>query len=127
MLVTMIACPTCGNPVEEGFHYCKWCESRIDVRPRLTRSGIRTINLEDGNPTVDQARRRLHKELRQNANASVILRVIHGYGSSGSGGAIRVALVRTLNKLLRDNKIKKLLNGDGTSNAPKSDKIDPKI
>lgn len=102
----MIECPNCGNPVEEDFHYCKWCERRIEAGRKKTGSGIKTINLEYGNPTVDEARRHLHNELRKTENSKMTLRLIHGYGSSGKGGAIRIALVKTLNKLLREKKIK---------------------
>ena len=103
----VIDCPNCGNPIDAEFYYCKWCERRIEVRPKKTEGKIKTINLEDGHPTVDQARRRLHREIRNTTNTKTVLKVIHGYGSSGQGGEIRAALVKTFNRLLRENKIKR--------------------
>ena len=51
------------------------------------------INLEAGNPTVDEALRDLGNRLstakKQGAKAAIL---IHGYGSSGTGGAIRAAV-----------------------------------
>lgn len=48
------------------------------------------INLEQGMPTVANARIRLDQGLR-NARAQRvrIIKIIHGYGSSGKGGAIK--------------------------------------
>lgn len=54
---------------------------------------VKEVNLERGNPTVDVAMRKLVDELttaKRLGYRSVI--VVHGYGSSGVGGAIKVAL-----------------------------------
>lgn len=48
------------------------------------------INLEAGMPTVDRARIRLDQELRSaRSHGARAVKIIHGYGSSGKGGAIR--------------------------------------
>ena len=48
------------------------------------------VNLEAGMPTVDMARTHLNMTLRSaKANRVKVLKLIHGYGSSGKGGAIR--------------------------------------
>ena len=56
-----------------------------------------TINLEAGMPTVDRAIFRLTYELN---NAKRIrmkaMKIIHGYGSSGKGGKLRIELRRYL-------------------------------
>ena len=47
------------------------------------------VNLEAGMPTVDVARTHLNMALRSaKANRVKVLKLIHGYGSSGRGGAI---------------------------------------
>lgn len=49
-----------------------------------------TINLEQGMPTVEQARIKLDQALRTaKARRTEALKIIHGYGSSGKGGAIK--------------------------------------
>ena len=54
-------------------------------------SNLREINLEQGMPLVDAAIRRLTFELSQSKRMGVtVLKIIHGYGSSGTGGRIRV-------------------------------------
>jgi DNA-nicking Smr family endonuclease len=49
-----------------------------------------TVNLEMGHPTVEEARRLLKAELEKCRSRKVTaVKVIHGYGSSGVGGALR--------------------------------------
>jgi hypothetical protein len=58
---------------------------------------IKVINLEEGMPHVEQARLRMQHGLqlaRKEGYAAV--KLIHGYGSSGVGGALRTELQRDL-------------------------------
>jgi len=60
-------------------------------------SKIRQINLETGHPTVEAAMNRMKNELltaKMTGCKAVIL--IHGYGSSGTGGAIKTATAKNL-------------------------------
>ena len=55
------------------------------------------VNLEAGMPTVDMARTHLNMTLRSaKANRVKVLKLIHGYGSSGKGGAIRADVLAQL-------------------------------
>jgi hypothetical protein len=57
---------------------------------------VRTVNVEAGWPTVDEARRQVADELRQAKRDGMrVLKIIHGYGSSGKGGRLRVGLQRS--------------------------------
>ncbi len=48
------------------------------------------VNLESKMPTVTQARARLEQALRTaRARRCAVIKLIHGYGSTGKGGAIR--------------------------------------
>lgn len=52
-----------------------------------------TLNLETEKPTVDEAIALIEREIEICKKIGiVVLKVIHGYGSSGSGGAIKKAL-----------------------------------
>jgi hypothetical protein len=56
-------------------------------------SAIRTYNVEAGLPTLDEARRLVIGEIKQAKREGVkVLKVIHGYGSSGKGGTLCVGL-----------------------------------
>src|ERR1039457_5754638 len=56
-------------------------------------SAIRTFNVEAGLPTLDEARRLVIEKIKQAKRAGArVLKVIHGYGSSGKGGALCIGL-----------------------------------
>ena len=53
---------------------------------------VRTINIESGMPTVEEGRGRLERKLDDARQRGVrVVRVIHGWGSSGKGGQLRSA------------------------------------
>jgi len=69
---------------------------------------VKEVNLERGGPTVETAMRNLINELSTAKRAgykAVVL--VHGYGSSGTGGAIKIAVKqklkeRSLSGVIRD-------------------------
>jgi hypothetical protein len=74
---------------------------------------VRTINLEDGMPTIPQARARLASELQAARQQGVsILKLIHGYGSTGVGGELRLALQSTLRQMAERNEIRGCIFGE---------------
>jgi DNA-nicking Smr family endonuclease len=67
--------------------YCTHCGS-TDLPQALTDTVV--INLEAGGPTAEEALERLTQQVRAASEAGIrALIVIHGYGSSGSGGKIK--------------------------------------
>ena len=51
-------------------------------------------------PTVHEALQRLDRELaRARQDKAVLLKIIHGYGSTGTGGDIRIAVQKRLREL----------------------------
>lgn len=78
--------------------------------------GAVTINLEQGMPTVETARQKLEQALRTaRARRTPVLKVIHGYGSSGKGGAIKRDVAQTLTKKLRAGEIRAFVHGENFS------------
>lgn len=60
---------------------------------------IKIINLEEGMPLVEKARLRMRHELQvARKQGYVAVKLIHGYGSSGVGGALRIELQKELRK-----------------------------
>jgi len=52
-------------------------------------SAIRTFNVEAGLATLDEARRLVIDEIkRAKREGAKVLNVIHGYGSTGTGGKL---------------------------------------
>lgn len=67
------------------------------------------VNLEAGMPTVDVARTHLNMALRSaKANRVKVLKLIHGYGSSGRGGAIRADVLAQLARKKRRGRFRSL-------------------
>jgi hypothetical protein len=89
-------------------------------RRRHPTISIPVINLETGMPLVHQALAHLDRELaaaREHRHA--ILKLIHGYGSTGRGGDIRIAVQKRLRKLQDQGAIRQCIFGEdwSTSNA----------
>ena len=77
---------------------------------------LREINLELGKPTVDQAMKRLTMEVGQSRRMNcAVLKIIHGYGSSGTGGKIRTASRRYLSDLKKKGEIRDVIPGESFS------------
>ncbi len=74
------------------------------------------INLELGMPTVEQAVHRLAGELiRARAQGAKAVKIIHGYGSSGVGGKLRVGIRAALADRKRRGEIKEAVAGEDWS------------
>ncbi|MDP4108903.1 MAG: hypothetical protein Q8878_02630 [Bacillota bacterium] len=76
----------------------------------------KTVNLEEGMPLVDQAIRHLTFELsRAKANKIAALKLIHGFGSSGTGGRIRTEVRKYLGAQKRKGAIRLFVPGESFS------------
>jgi hypothetical protein len=74
---------------------------------------LRTINLEAGFPTLDDARRDAITALRQARRDGVrVLKVIHGYGSSGMGGKLCVGLRKSFRLRQAEGAIRDFVPGE---------------
>lgn len=74
---------------------------------------VRELNLELGWPTVDEALRRLAAELDAARHMKrPVVKLIHGYGSSGKGGKIRTASHKYLQKQMEEGRIKSCIPGE---------------
>src|SRR5271165_804023 len=79
---------------------------------------IKIVNLEDGLPSVEQARARLNTELNVARKGGVkILKIIHGYGSSGVGGDLRFGLQATLRQMADRQEIRACIYGENWRKA----------
>ena len=80
------------------------------------KSGCREVNLEAGMPTVERAVKRLTFEIHNSRGLGfAVLKIIHGYGSSGTGGRIRVEARRYLESMKRRRQIVDYVAGEDFS------------
>jgi hypothetical protein len=76
------------------------------------------VNLKSDMPQVQEALQRLERELavaRQGKTS--MLKIIHGYGSSGAGGDIRIAVQKRLRELAEDGQIRACIFGENWSKS----------
>jgi hypothetical protein len=67
---------------------------------------IKLINLEEGMPLVHEAVARLNREIATaKQQGHTVVKLIHGYGSSGVGGDIRIAVQKRLRELRESRQI----------------------
>ena len=79
-------------------------------------SAIRTFNVEAGLPFLDDARRLVIAEIKvAKRDGARVLKVIHGYGSSGKGGALCVGLRKSFGLRKKEGVIKNFIAGEDFS------------
>jgi len=85
---------------------------------------IRVINLEEGFPTRDQAFQKLEAALgRARKDAIAVVKVIHGYGSTGTGGVLRFAIRSFLRQRKEQGEIAAFVNGESWSSFEARSKL----
>ncbi len=81
-------------------------------------ASIFTINLEAGKPPVHEALAHLDRQLDQaRRDHRPILKLIHGYGSTGAGGDIRIAVQKHLRQLQDEGTIQICIFGEDWSST----------
>ncbi len=98
----MNICEICGNEFPAERRICPFCKAeQTGNAPRKKVFRLREANLEEGKPTVDAAITKMEQAVREakRSGCSVLI-LIHGYGSSGRGGAIRTECRKVLAYLL---------------------------
>jgi hypothetical protein len=79
---------------------------------------IRTVNLEAGMPLVREALAQLDRELTlARQQRCTFVKLIHGYGSSGTGGDIRIAIQKRLRELQDQGAIRACIFGEDWSTS----------
>jgi hypothetical protein len=88
----------------------------LAARRAETRPTIKTVNLKADMPSVSEALQRLDREISAaRRQQQFLLKVIHGYGSTGVGGDIRVAVQRRLKELAEAGEIRGCIFGENWS------------
>jgi hypothetical protein len=77
---------------------------------------LRTFNIEADFPGLDDARRRVIGEVRKAKREGIrVLKVIHGYGSSGKGGTLCIGLRKSFRLRKEEGVIKDFIPGEAFS------------
>ena len=108
-------CAVCGNEFGEGGSVCRYCQSPVEQLEVAKSRGFqyRIVNIKQGMPVVSVALDRLKREITvAKAEGIQVMIVIHGYGSSGKGGAIREECRKTLDHLVQNGTLSALIPGE---------------
>jgi hypothetical protein len=77
---------------------------------------VQTFNVEAGWPTLDEARRLVIERIRRaKREGALVLKVIHGYGSSGQGGRLCAGLRKSFRLRKREGVIHDFIAGEDFS------------
>lgn len=115
----MKICTICGNEIEAAAARCPFCEHSQPPARRAAGASPRiseTVRIKEGRPTVDEALDTLERRLAACRSRGVrIVRIVHGYGSSGRGGDIRNAVRLRLAAHRKHGTIRAVLPGEDYS------------
>lgn len=110
----MKRCFFCGSKEPDGAFSCLACG--LPVGGFSAGRGKKTvveINIKAGLPTVDRALLLLKQKLRDaRCQGAKAVKVVHGYGSTGCGGSIRIAARKELQRMVNAGEIELFLNGE---------------
>jgi hypothetical protein len=92
-----------------------WRDSK---RSRQIEVLIKTVNLKIDMPLVHEALQRLESELAlARQQRYTVLKLIHGYGSTGAGGDIRIAVQKRLYEMAQNGQIRACIYGENWSKS----------
>jgi hypothetical protein len=79
---------------------------------------IKTVNLKSDMPSVQEALQRLEREIALARQGEIsLLKIVHGYGSSGVGGDIRIAVQKRLHEMTEGGQIRGRIFGENWSKS----------
>jgi len=111
-------CDICGNEQPTGVRTCPFCGARHagTIKGPVSCGSHRTVNIEIGRPTVEEALAKFTVELeRARLENIAAITIIHGYGASGRGGAIRAECRKILDYYLARRGIRGYIPGEDFS------------
>ncbi len=79
---------------------------------------MKTVNLKSDMPQVHEALQRLERELAVTRQEKAkLLKLVHGYGSTGAGGDIRIAVQKRLLEMAQNGQIRGCIFGENWSKS----------
>jgi hypothetical protein len=74
---------------------------------------LKVVNLKEGMPLVREALSRMQREISHaRSEGYALVKFIHGYGSTGQGGEIRLAVQQALTKRFEQGELRGVIFGE---------------
>lgn len=70
------------------------------------------VDVKSSFQSVSEAGKLLSKAIRDYTFKQKVIKIIHGYGSSGIGGEIKISVHKSLRKKMKNNEIKAFIPGE---------------
>lgn len=98
---------------KENFRFPKEETAAPSGKPKVKKALVGIVNLEDGMPTVEEALADLRISLQSMRSGGFrIVKLIHGYGSTGRGGKICIGVRSELATMARKRLIRDYVTGE---------------
>ena len=79
---------------------------------------MKTVNLKSDMPQVHEGLQRMERELAlARQEKATLLKLVHGYGSTGVGGDIRIAVQKRLLEMTQNGQIRGCIFGENWSKS----------
>jgi hypothetical protein len=108
-------CNFCGNELLEAVEICPYCEQPIhqeEIHSNKKKKYI-TFVIKQNLPTCAEAIRLLEQAIfGAKADGVKVMKIVHGYGSSGVGGELRYCLQDYLERMKNQGRIRFYVAGE---------------
>lgn len=84
---------------------------------------MKTFDIKSDMPTAAEAGTRLANIIRNSNDKDKVIKIIHGYGSTGVGGSIKKSVHTSLRNRVRSGEIKAYIPGEAFSHPMGFDEI----
>ncbi len=115
----MNLCEQCGNDIGDNIvcSFCGFCKNKVTKSNNIKYS---SYNLKDDMPTCEEAFRRLSYAINDARAKNIkVLKIIHGYGSTGKGGELRFCLRERFQDMVWQGRLLDYLAGEELSRISK--------
>ena len=98
---------------KESFRIIKDDSGESVRRKKIRKQAVAVVNLENGMPTVEEALTEMRHSLQSMRHSGIrFVKLIHGYGSTGRGGKICIAVRNELAAMVRKRLIRDFVAGE---------------
>ena len=114
----MKTCRRCGNNIPGRARKCPYCDLQQHAHPAVgsvaprPKYDVEIINLKKGRPPVHKALQQMKYEISNaRSRGFLVVDLIHGYGSTGTGGKIKRAVGKELAEMKHKRQVKGFVVG----------------
>ncbi|MDY0277826.1 MAG: Smr/MutS family protein [Acholeplasma sp.] len=85
---------------------------------------MKVYDIKSDMPNVSDAGKRLASAIKEaKTNKEKVIKILHGYGSHGVGGSIKIAVRKSLSKKIKTNEIKAYIPGEAFASLMGFDEV----